>query len=55
MNTTGTKQEQLPEGIAEMEATIERLRGEIQRLQAERDALQQGNLDMYRKLISVDF
>ncbi|MCZ8517315.1 hypothetical protein O9H85_34195 [Paenibacillus filicis] len=42
MNKSETKIEQLLTGIAEMEATIERLRSEIQRLQAERDALEQG-------------
>lgn len=28
---------------------------EIQRLQAERDALDQGNLELYRRLIEPDF
>ncbi|WP_167859817.1 hypothetical protein [Paenibacillus cymbidii] len=42
-------------GIAEMEAAIERLREEIQRLQAERDALVDGNLTLYRKLTEPDF
>ncbi|WP_218827849.1 hypothetical protein [Paenibacillus rigui] len=50
-----TKAEQLLTGIAEMEAAIECLRDEIQRLLAERDALKQGNLELYHKLISVDF
>ena len=41
--------------LAEMEAAIERLREEIQRLQEERDALEQGNLELYRKLTTPDF
>jgi uncharacterized small protein (DUF1192 family) len=41
--------------LSEMEATIERLREEIQRLQAERNALEQGNLALYRKLTEPDF
>jgi uncharacterized small protein (DUF1192 family) len=53
VNKSETKIEQLLTGIAEMEAAIERLRSEIQRLQAERDALEQGNLDLYRKLTSI--
>lgn len=41
--------------LAEMEAAIERLRKEIKQLQAERDALEQGNLALYRKLTEPDF
>jgi uncharacterized small protein (DUF1192 family) len=41
--------------VAEMEAAIERLREEIQRLQVERDALEQGNLALYRELMEPDF
>ncbi len=41
--------------LSEMEAAIERLREEIQRLQAERDALQLGNLALYRKLTEPVF
>jgi hypothetical protein len=41
--------------LAEMEAAIERLREEIQKLQVERDALEQGNLELYRKLTTPDF
>lgn len=55
MSATETKKEQLLTGIAEMEAAIERLRREIQQLREERDALQQGNLELYRKLTTVDF
>jgi len=40
---------------AEMEAAIERLREEIRKLQEERDALEQGNLELYRKLTTLDF
>ncbi|WP_340010245.1 hypothetical protein MHI32_16090 [Paenibacillus sp. FSL H7-0690] len=43
------------EGTAEMEATIDRLRKEIQQLIEERDALEQGNLALYRKLTELDF
>ncbi|MGC6583619.1 hypothetical protein ACPV3A_01455 [Paenibacillus sp. Dod16] len=46
---------QLQEGIAEMEATIERLREEIQRLIKQRDALEKGNLERYRKLTEPEF
>jgi uncharacterized small protein (DUF1192 family) len=47
----GTKDDvgQLCDGIDEMEATIERLRAEIQRLKEQRDALEQGNLLLYQK------
>ena len=41
--------------LAEMEAAVERLRGEIRRLQEQRDALEQGNLELYRKLTEPDF
>ncbi|MFC4601212.1 hypothetical protein [Cohnella hongkongensis] len=41
--------------LAEMEAAIERLRNEIQQLQEERDALEQGNLELYKKLTTPDF
>nr|WP_165891140.1 hypothetical protein [Streptomyces globisporus] len=50
-----SKAEQLQEGIAEMEAAVERLREEIQRLTKERDALQNGNLDLYHELTRADF
>lgn len=43
------------ENLAEMEAAIERLREEIRRLQEERNALEQGNLALYRKLTEPDF
>lgn len=43
------------QGMAEMEAAIDRLREEIQRLKEERDALEQGNLELYRKLTEPDF
>jgi len=46
---------QLQDGIDEMEATIERLRVEIQRLKEQRDALEKGNLELYRKLTEPDF
>ncbi|MDQ0876597.1 prefoldin subunit 5 [Paenibacillus sp. V4I3] len=55
MNTLETKNEQIHNGIAEMEAAVERLRSEIHRLHQERDALMKGNLELYRKLTSVDF
>ena len=41
--------------LAELEAAIERLREEIRKLQEERDALEQGNLALYRKLTTPDF
>jgi len=41
--------------VAEMEAAVERLRREIQQLKEERDALEQGNLELYRKLTTPDF
>lgn len=41
--------------LAEMEAAIERLREEIRRLQEERDTLEQGNLELYRKLTEPNF
>jgi prefoldin subunit 5 len=46
---------QLRDGIDEMEATIEHLREEIQRLREQRDALEQGNLALYQKLTEPDF
>jgi hypothetical protein len=55
MNMLEPKADQLINGIAEMEAAVKRLRGEIHRLQQERDALEQGNLELYRKLTSVDY
>jgi uncharacterized protein (UPF0335 family) len=55
MNRAKTKEEQLRTGMAEMEAAIERLCSEIERLRDERDTLEQGNLELYRKLISTDF
>lgn len=50
-----TKDRQFREGIDEMEATVERLREEIQQLKEERSALEQGNLALYLKLTQVDF
>lgn len=41
--------------LTEMEAAIERMREEIRKLKEERDALEQGNLDLYRKLTTPDF
>jgi SMC interacting uncharacterized protein involved in chromosome segregation len=55
MNTVEMKSEQLLNGIAKMEAAVERLRSEIRRLRQERDVLEQGNLELYRKLTSADF
>jgi uncharacterized small protein (DUF1192 family) len=49
------KAQQLREGIDEMEAAVERLREEIQRLEKERNALAQGNLALYQKLTKVEF
>lgn len=49
------KMQEAREGIAEMEAAIDRLRQEIQRLKEERDALEKGNLALYRKLTEPDF
>lgn len=40
---------------AEMEAAVERLRREIEQLQEERRALEQGNLELYRTLTQPDF
>lgn len=53
----GTKDDvgQLRDGIDEMEATIESLRAEIQRLKEQRDALERGNLVLYQKLTQPDF
>lgn len=47
--------QEMRDGIAEMEATIDRLRKEIQQLQEERDTLERGNLELYRKLIEPEF
>lgn len=41
---------QLQDGIDEMVAAVERLREEIQQLMEQRDALKEGNLELYRKL-----
>jgi len=38
------------DSLAEMEAAIERLREEIRQLKEQRDALEAGNLALYRKL-----
>lgn len=38
------------DSLAEMDAAIERLREEIRQLQEQRDALERGNLELYRKL-----
>jgi uncharacterized small protein (DUF1192 family) len=46
---------QLQDGIDEMEATIRRLREEIERLTEQRNALKEGNLELYRKLTQPDF
>ena len=46
---------QIQNGIDEMNATIERLREEIDRLIEQRNALREGNLDLYRKLTQPDF
>lgn len=46
---------QLKDGIDEMEATIDRLREEIERLIEQRNALKEGNLELYRKLTQPDF
>lgn len=43
------------DSLAEMEAAIERLREEIRQLKEQRDALEQGNLALYRKLTEPDF
>jgi hypothetical protein len=45
----------LQEGIYEVEAAVERLREEIQRLTEERDILINGNLEIYLKLKQGDF
>ncbi|KRF01689.1 hypothetical protein ASG89_25350 [Paenibacillus sp. Soil766] len=44
---------QLYDGISEMEATVERLREEIQKLQTERDALLTGNSSLYEQPCKV--
>jgi uncharacterized coiled-coil DUF342 family protein len=41
---------QLQDGIDEMEAAVERLREEIRQLIEQRDAVKEGNLELYRKL-----
>lgn len=41
--------------VAEMEAAVERLRREIEQLMRERDTLEQGNLELYRKLTTPEF
>lgn len=46
---------QLQNGIDEMEATIERLRDEIERLTKQRHSLEEGNLELYKKLSQPDF
>lgn len=46
---------QLQDGIAEMEAAVERLREEIGQLAEQRNALKEGNLELYRKLTEPDF
>lgn len=43
------------EGLAEMEAAVQRLKKEIQQLKEERDALEKGNLELYKKLTEPDF
>ncbi len=55
MNNITKQQADSRNGIAEMEAAVERLREEIQRLTRERDALQQGNLALYEELTRPDF
>lgn len=55
MNSMTKQQAAYRDGIAEMEAAVERLREEIQRLMKERDALQQGNLALYEELTKPDF
>ncbi|MFP3390363.1 hypothetical protein [Brevibacillus sp. SIMBA_040] len=47
--------QQLQDGIDEMEAAVERLKDEIQHLKEQRDALEQGNLTLCRKLTQPDF
>lgn len=47
--------DQLQDGIEEMEATIERLREEIQRLTEQRNALKEGNMELFRKLTEPNF
>jgi methyl-accepting chemotaxis protein len=47
--------EQMRDSIDEMEAAVDRLREGIQQLMAQRDALEKGNLERYRKLTQVDF
>lgn len=47
--------QKLQNGIEEMKATIERLREEIQQLIEQRNALKEGNLELYRELTQPDF
>jgi len=43
------------DSLAEMEAAIERLREVIRQLQEQCDALEEGNLALYRELTEPDF
>jgi hypothetical protein len=52
-NEMKTKMNQ--DDLAEMESAAERLREEIRRLQEERNALEQGNLELYRRLTEPEF
>lgn len=54
MRKLNAETQQLRNGMGEMQAATERLREEI-RLKEERDALEQGNLALYRKLTQADF
>lgn len=49
----GDYSQQLQDGIDEMEATVERLREEIQQLIEQRNALKEGNLELYLKLTEL--
>lgn len=49
------RKEDKQNSIAEMDAAIDSLRKEIQRLKEERDALEQGNLELYRQLTEPNF
>jgi predicted nuclease with TOPRIM domain len=55
MTTHELKVQQLRDGMDEMEAAVERLRDDIQRLKEERNALERGNLALYQKLTQIDF